>query len=739
MAYPISDVPRRIVYSGSVGVGPYAFTFEVLTASDIAVYKNATLLTLTTDYTVSINTGTGTGTVTLVVAATGADTVTLVGDRAIQRTSDFVTGGDLFANTLNAELDAQTIYAQQIDEKSERAIRAPVTDPTTINMVLPPQATRASKALGFNASGNPTQSSSTLAAIDAAVTTIQTIAAASPGSSAGISHIAAGLGAVATTVQAKLRETVSVKDFGAVGDGVTDDTAAIQAAVDYAALNSPVAVYFPAGTYDISSAVTKASLNDVTVYGDGAKITFGAFTAFDFGDLNGALINRIKIYGLHFTNGDAAGDAIFLRNVRYSQVDVTGNNVGGALARLGGDKTLNIGSGGTCDVKVQAFDCGFAFFGERITTFTLNVTCRRAQINGVHLQDAAQIQANIDIDECLQPSGATANQGVGVLAIDVNWSTLIGSVGICRKEALRMLGNCQWNTVLGQWYDSGTAANNTYANISLNNNGGVTKPKFNSFHVYAGWTGTASVNKPTYGIHQIDGDENTVIFCDGTGVNTGATQGIINYFRRAAGVVLERRSAVSARVAIFDRATTDGRIVDFTKDGIVVGGVNSRSGSFATYVFQDGAGGTGITGGTSAVLPTDGTGAVNDNGRNFGAASVRWATIYAVTPTINTSDEREKQDIDLLGNAEKRVAVTLKGLVKKFRFKDAVQSKGDNARIHVGVVAQEAIAAFQAEGLDPMRYGMICYDEWGTEDDLPAGNRYGVRYEELLAFIIAAL
>jgi len=134
-----------------------------------------------------------------------------------------------------------------------------------------------------------------------------------------------------------------------------------------------------------------------------------------------------------------------------------------------------------------------------------------------------------------------------------------------------------------------------------------------------------------------------------------------------------------------------------------------------------------------------------DNTYTLGSAPLRWSTVYAGTGTINTSDEREKQDIADIDAAEKRVAVALKGLVKKFRFKDAVIAKSEAARIHFGVIAQEVMAAFAAEDLDAKRYGLLCYDEWDAVLDedgnevRPAGNRYGVRYEELLAFIIAAL
>jgi len=84
-------------------------------------------------------------------------------------------------------------------------------------------------------------------------TTLATLAAS--GGSALVGYLPSGTGAVATTVQTKLRESVSVRDFGAIGDGVADDTAAIQAAANYAAsINGTL--YADSGTYKITSTVT---------------------------------------------------------------------------------------------------------------------------------------------------------------------------------------------------------------------------------------------------------------------------------------------------------------------------------------------------------------------------------------------------------------------------------------------------------------------------------------------------
>jgi hypothetical protein len=93
-----------------------------------------------------------------------------------------------------------------------------------------------------------------------------------------------------------------------------------------------------------------------------------------------------------------------------------------------------------------------------------------------------------------------------------------------------------------------------------------------------------------------------------------------------------------------------------------------------------------------------------------------------------------------------------------------VAEKGDDARIHFGIIAQDLQAAFEAEGLDAGRYAMFIHSEWwettetytdddgveqtrtntyDSEDEAPEGavkkSRMGVRYSELLAFIIAAI
>ena len=138
--------------------------------------------------------------------------------------------------------------------------------------------------------------------------------------------------------------------------------------------------------------------------------------------------------------------------------------------------------------------------------------------------------------------------------------------------------------------------------------------------------------------------------------------------------------------------------------------------------------------------------------KDLGTSSLKWQDVYSTTGAFNGSDANLKQDIEELSEAEKRVAVAAKGLLKKYKLKQAVEEKGEKARYHFGIVSQELQAAFQAEGLDPMKYGIIAVNTWyeKTEGDKKYVSKtqeegyqqvteMSVRYSELLAFIIAAL
>lgn len=87
-------------------------------------------------------------------------------------------------------------------------------------------------------------------------------------SASQISYNEGSVGAVNRTVKAKLQEFVSVKDFGAVGDGVTDDTAAIQAAINV----NTAPVYIPEGTYRITSSIRLDPATDNVTYRTAAML-----------------------------------------------------------------------------------------------------------------------------------------------------------------------------------------------------------------------------------------------------------------------------------------------------------------------------------------------------------------------------------------------------------------------------------------------------------------------------------
>jgi len=105
-----------------------------------------------------------------------------------------------------------------------------------------------------------------------------------------------------------------------------------------------------------------------------------------------------------------------------------------------------------------------------------------------------------------------------------------------------------------------------------------------------------------------------------------------------------------------------------------------------------------------------------------------------------------------------QAATACKALIKKYKWISSVAEKGDDARWHIGVVAQDVQQAFIDAGLDAEDYGLFIRERWWTftyngqeesttkveeihvpMEEATEHTRLGVRYNELLAFIIASL
>lgn len=499
----------------------------------------------------------------------------------------------------------------------------------------------------------------------------------------------------------------NVLDYGADSTGATDSTSAIQAAINaanaaYTATgfgNGGNVVYLPAGKYSYTGVILKPGANLV---GAGEWLTQLSLTGASTTGIkspaaaSGLAADAIspQISNLSLVSGEITPSGqVMLNAIGFTYSTFTNVNFEwcGGCSGITMLNSVLAGSGGPAQWYNQFYSCNFI---------------RRASrpAGGIALQlgdtDANKEQVTTWTFVGGRISGAgdgsglqlrgTGNQFFGVTFEGMDTAVYVGSNGTRGATANTFVG-CYWegNTVNRQIYAN---ALNTMFTGSFVTGGTDT---LLSDSVYFDEVGDYKAWLPSTGVWQI------------TSQNAGAS----------------RPQFISqAALSGFD-------IVDNLGNDVTLYTLPQTSASH-NYLnaYKNGLNDPLWESGTASFSPGD------DNLKTLGRASFRWSTVYAATGTINTSDGTQKQQVRTLLDKEIAVARRLKSLIRAFKFNDAVAAKGDRARIHVGVIAQDVKTAFEAEGLDVNQYGMFCSD---TMED--GSTRLSVRYEELLAFIVSAL
>ena len=530
-----------------------------------------------------------------------------------------------------------------------------------------------------------------------------------------IGFIQSGVGAVLRTMQSKARDTVNIKDFGAVCDGVTDDTAAINAA-----LVAAVDIWID-GTPLITSTITVPAHK---------KIRF-----------KGGLGNTLGSYPTSYLIKAAAMTTVALKLLDCAVVE------GGGLVCQGGNTGDGVALAGNSAKLSHFLSHGAGGVGVRVGTdvgtntnscVLDHVTSQWNGSHGIYVHDGSGSDCNTaTLTDCF----VQHNGGDGIRLGHTYWTTVINCLSeVNTGWGLYLSGNnnatypeCRNATIIGGDYNelntAGIIFDASYFATILNADFAQTPTTAaNGLQGSAARTYLGGMTSQLQGV-QVGPQQSTFRMSGGT--SSPVKIGVVGTGSVGDGALLTFETSVSGT---YHTAAQVGAWQFNTN----IDGLNflvNASGTMTSMMK--------LVSGYNGLVP----GA--DNTYNLGHPSIRWGTVYAGTGTINTSDEREKQQIQDIEVAALRAVRRIP--FKQFKFNDAVALKGDGARWHFGVLAQDVKAAFEAEGLDPFAYGVLCYDEWdampavsdeeGTVLDAarPAGNRYGVRYEELLALKLAAI
>lgn len=298
----IGDVAPRVHYVADGAQTAFVFPFPVFEADDIEVHVDG--LRIASGFAVSGAGNSTGGFVTFARAPAAGAKVVLRRRMVMERVTDYQPNGVLRANTLNDELDRQMAALQELREDTAGALRQAAGE-VGGQFVLPLRPARANRLLGFDSLGNVATFSRGEA----------TLSVPFPG-------------AIPRSVEDKLSERLSARDFGATGDGVTDDGPALQAAMN-AAGASGKHLDIGEGTFrtTIPLALPGAAAG-LTMRGAILYAGVGGEAALTLGE-GGAVRNRTKIYqGLRVLRAglssweDERDIGILIRNQDSGLIDI---------------------------------------------------------------------------------------------------------------------------------------------------------------------------------------------------------------------------------------------------------------------------------------------------------------------------------------------------------------------------------------------------------------------------------
>jgi len=538
----------------------------------------------------------------------------------------------------------------------------------------------------------------------------------------------------------RFSDVINVRDFGAVGNGTTDDTSAFNSAASEAGI-AGCSVYVPKGNYLISSQTTNANW----ILDNGAQIIGLAnqpSASGNFASLNDT--SRLTGNAFNFNNSVlgsgykpivriGATNPWLTKNWKY-----IGENVGSLDVSDDQGRPAAIFS--TLVSNSSQNGIGYSIGVHTVNSSTSNskdawgMYAENIRANGAgNLIGFEMDIINLGTTESITPLNAF---GSGItpslwLSCGGGTSSPYGNTGNDASLAIGIIGN---NKKFGRGIVIRDNSINTIGNFGATMDEAIAMPKIYGIAWHDSTGPSSTLNGELH--------DRTIIS------TTQSTCAFDRSLKAVPGSVTTTGDAIHRH-----QFWNNNGSFQFVGEHLVIqmenfSGTDSRVAQQWTAKNQ----GAGYSGFHINFASQQSFAPIIDNTHLLGHPSYRWNTIYCTNSVINTSDARQKQQIRSVNDSEKNVATKLKSAMKAFKFNEAVEKKGlDKARWHFGVIAQEVKEIFESEGLNAEEYGLFCYDEWDSKEEIKdekgnvltfgreSGNAYGVRYEELLSFLITNL